>query len=279
MQSLLFLSDFSSAIELATTLNIAFVAVEYVKTYTKVLCDQVFDLKCFIQKTFAICISALPDQGTLSTIPHITINNHNADEMVEKLKRDCELLLEEIKKTKAKHESLVNEVCEAKNVSSISLFLFFVGVSGLLSLGFENQYPSIVRCFWSVLSFFSLIYCTIGWNTSEESKKRFLNFESLRHAIISFIVVFGISFVILFWSQNIDIFIQGIWSYLLPFSVLFSFSNFIVASVKIWRKARSTKDEIRRSQKEIVARCRDLRIKVESVISVNDLANDLYQTN
>ena len=85
--------------------------------------------------------------------------------------------------------------------------------------------------------------------------------------------------MILFWSQNIDIFIQGIWSYLLPFSVLFSFSNFIVASVKIWRKARSTKDEIRRSQEEIVARCRDLRTKVESVISVNDLANDLYQTN
>lgn len=279
MQSLLSLSGFSSVIELATTLNIAFVAIEYVKTYTKVLCEQVFDLKHFIQQTFEKCNSALPDQGTLATIPHMTINNHNIDEKVEKLKRDQEILQKEIQTTKSKHEEKVNDVCEAKNVSSISLFLFFIGVSGLLLLGFEKNYQSIVRCLWSIFFICSLIYCIIGWGVSEESKHRVFNFESLRHAIISFFVVLVISSSIFIWHQIADIFIQRVWNWLLPVSVLFSFSNFVIASGKIWYKARDTKVEIKKSQEEIIKKCQDLSSKVNQMISVRDLANDLYKTD
>ena len=279
MQSLLSLSDFASVIELATTLNIAFVAIEYVKTYTKVLCEQVFDLKHFIQQTFEKCNGALPDQGTLATIPHMTINNHNIDEKVEKLKRDQEILQKEIQTTKNKHEEKVNDVCEAKNVSSISLFLFFIGVSGLLLLGFEKNYQSIVRCLWSIFFICSLIYCIIGWGVSEESKHRVFNFESLRHAIISFFVVLVISSSIFIWHQIADTFIQRVWNWLLPVSVLFSFSNFVIASGKIWYKARDTKVEIKKSQEEIIKKCQDLSSKVNQMISVRDLANDLYKTN
>jgi len=279
MQSLLSLSGFSSVIELATTLNIAFVAIEYVKTYTKVLCEQVFDLKHFIQQTFEKCNSALPDQGTLATIPHMTINNHNIDEKVEKLKRDREILQKEIQTTKSKHEEKVNDVCEAKNVSSISLFLFFIGVSGLILLGFEKNYQSIVRCLWSIFFICSLIYCIIGWGVSEESKHRVFNFESLRHAIISFFVVLVISSSIFIWHQIADIFIQRVWNWFLPVSVLFSFSNFVIASGKIWYKARDTKVEIKKSQEEIIKKCQDLSSKVNQMISVRDLANDLYKTN
>ena len=279
MQTLFTLSEFSSAIELATTLNIAFVAVEYVKTYTKVLCDQVFNLKRFIQQIFDICKSTLPDQGTLSTIPNITINNHNIDEIVEGFKRERERLLEEIQKTKDRHEALINDVCEAKNVSSISLFLFFIGVSALFLIGFETRYPSIVRYLWSFLSVSSVIYCFIGWISSEESKKRFLNFESLRHAIICFIFVLIITCLALIWKDYVDNIVLAIWNPILPASILFNFSNFIVASAKIWHKARGTKDEIKKSQEKIVEKCNSLRKNVESVISVNDLTNDLYQTN
>lgn len=279
MQSLLSLSGFSSVIELATTLNIAFVAIEYVKTYTKVLCNQVFDLKQFIQRAFQECVSGLPDSGTLATIPHITINEHNTDEFVEKLKRDCELLLKEINNTKELHEEKVDEVCEAKNVSSISLFLFFVGVGGLILSGFEADYQSIVRCLWSIFFICSLIYCIIGWGVSEESKHRVFNFESLRHAIISFFVVLVISSSIFIWHQIADIFIQRVWNWLLPVSVLFSFSNFVIASGKIWYKARDTKVEIKKSQEEIIKKCQDLSSKVNQMISVRDLANDLYKTD
>lgn len=279
MQSLLSLSGFSSVIELATTLNIAFVAIEYVKTYTKVLCNQVFDLKQFIQRAFQECVSGLPDSGTLATIPHITINEHNTDELVEKLKRDCELLLKEINNTKELHEEKVDEVCEAKNVSSISLFLFFVGVGGLILSGFEADYQSIVRCLWSIFFICSLIYCIIGWGVSEESKHRVFNFESLRHAIISFFVVLVISSSIFIWHQIADIFIQRVWNWLLPVSVLFSFSNFVIASGKIWYKARDTKVEIKKSQEEIIKKCQDLSSKVNQMISVRDLANDLYKTD
>ena len=185
----------------------------------------------------------------------------------------------EIQTTKSKHEEKVNDVCEAKNVSSISLFLFFIGVSGLLLLGFEKDYQSIVRCLWSIFFICSLIYCIIGWGVSEESKHRVFNFESLRHAIISFFVVLVISSSILIWHQIADTFIQRVWNWLLPVSVLFSFSNFVIASGKIWYKARDTKVEIKKSQEEIIKKCQDLSSKVNQMISVRDLANDLYKTD
>lgn len=279
MQSLLSLSGFSSVIELATTLNIAFVAIEYVKTYTKVLCNQVFDLKQFIQRAFQECVSGLPDSGTLATIPHITINEHNTDELVEKLKRDCELLLKEINNTKELHEEKVDEVCEAKNVSSISLFLFFVGVGGLILSGFEADYQSMTRCLWSILFAFSLLYCIVGWGVSESTKYRFCNFESLRHAIISFLIVLVLSLFTLRWYNVIDSVVLLIWNWLLPISVLFSFSNFIIASGKIWYKARKAKVEVQNSKKQLITKCNKLSIQVKGIISVNDLANDLYQTN
>lgn len=279
MQHLLSLSEFSSVIELAATLNIAFVAIEYVKTYTKVLCNQVFDLKHFIEQVFQECESTLPDLGTLSTIPHMTVNNHNVNEMVEKLKRDRELLQQDIDKTQKQYKEKIDDVCEAKNVSSISLFLFFVGVSGLFLLGIEKYYQAIVRCLWSMFSICSLLYCLAGWICSEKPKNRFVNFESLRHAIIAFVIVFVLSLLALLWSSPIDSAILIIWNWLLPISVLLSFSNFIIASVKIWYKAHDAKDKIKESQKQIIDKCKDLASKAESMISVNNLANDLYQTN
>lgn len=113
----------------------------------------------------------------------------------------------------------------------------------------------------------------------KNQKKRFLNFESLRHAIICFIFVLIITCLALIWKDYVDNIVLAIWNLILPASILFNFSNFIVASAKIWYKARGTKDEIKKSQEEIVEKCNSLRKNVESVISVNDLTNDLYQTN
>lgn len=101
----------------------------------------------------------------------------------------------------------------------------------------------------------------------------------MRHAIICFIFVLIITCLALIWKDYVDNIVLAIWNLILPASILFNFSNFIVASAKIWHKARGTKDEIKKSQEKIVKKCNSLRKNVESVISVNDLTNDLYQTN
>ena len=46
------LSDFSPMIELAVTLNIAFVAVEYVKSYTNAVCNQLFNFAEYLKQSF-----------------------------------------------------------------------------------------------------------------------------------------------------------------------------------------------------------------------------------
>lgn len=94
------LADFSSFIEVATTLNIALVAIEYVKTYTNVLCSQVFNFQDFINKSFVKCEKILVDRMTLEHIPSVSVEGRSTNSLIEKAKRDREKLKKKLKTRK-----------------------------------------------------------------------------------------------------------------------------------------------------------------------------------
>lgn len=67
------INDFSAIIQLAATLCIAFVAVEYVRSFIGVLCERFFKFQDFIAKSFQECRDILTDRDTLEHIEPIVI--------------------------------------------------------------------------------------------------------------------------------------------------------------------------------------------------------------
>ena len=76
------INDFSPMIELAVTLNIAFVAVEYVKSYTNAVCNQLFNFGQFLKDAYGECKSLLVDDIALNSIRVSDINGKTKISMV-----------------------------------------------------------------------------------------------------------------------------------------------------------------------------------------------------
>ena len=91
------LNDFSPMIELAVTLNIAFVAVEYVKSYTNAVCNQLFNFADYLKQSFEECRSLLVDEITLNSIPNTEINGKSIAGQVEQAKISREKITSDIK--------------------------------------------------------------------------------------------------------------------------------------------------------------------------------------
>lgn len=270
------LNDFSSLIEVGVTLNIAFVAVEYVKSYTRVLCNQVFKLQEFISVSFNDCIKILVDEETLAHIqPNKIGENKNTNNLIEKAKRTREIIKKEIDTEKAKFDEKIENVCEAKNVSSISLWLFFYGLTALFLCGCEMPHQ-MEHTFWTFLSILTILYSIMGWFVHTNQKNVWIDFSSLRHAIIYFWIsfVFCIIFVGVFHTR-IFLIIEIVWQNILFLSLIWMFSNFVASVIMIWNKADAVRKEIDKSSKQIQAKCTNLQKDVDRLINVNELCAQL----
>ena len=123
--------DFTSWIQLSATLNIAFVAIEYVKSYAKVIYNQVFSISNMLEAHFAPCIETLGDEETLNhLIPH-TIGDKSTSSQIEKVKRNREILTTKILTSKDEILAETINKCTTRSTSSLSLFVFFFSLFGL----------------------------------------------------------------------------------------------------------------------------------------------------
>jgi hypothetical protein len=96
MDGLSFLSEFTSLIQLSATLNIAFVAVEYAKSFAHAISTQVFKFHILIKTTFDNTKDLIVDQTTLDAIVPIDINGISTSMQIEDVRRRMEILKEEI---------------------------------------------------------------------------------------------------------------------------------------------------------------------------------------
>ena len=128
------LSDFSPMIELAVTLNIAFVAVEYVKSYTNAVCNQLFNFADYLEESFEECKSLLVDEITLNSIPNTEINGKSIAGQVEQAKRTNEKISKDINKELNNFDIKIKNVCQSKSISAVSFWMFFYGLSCLFCM-------------------------------------------------------------------------------------------------------------------------------------------------
>lgn len=267
------INDFSSLIQLSATMSIAFVAVEYVKSYTSILCERVFKFHDFVKQSFRECREILTDKETLEHITPVNVGGKSTNSVIEEAKRKNESLTREIEKEENLKKEEVSAVCQARSMSSLCFFCFLFNILLLFLGGVESMCMQFTHIYSTIFCSFVLIYITIGWCIGEnENPKKFCDFSSLRHVIISFITIVVLSAifcsVVIYYNLFSDK-ILYFWQYLLIVSVLFSYLNFIVFVAKIGQKAKAFKENVKSSKNDLVAKCKNAKKDEDDLLATS----------
>lgn len=89
-------NDFSTLICMAATMSIAFVATEYVTSYTKNLCERFFKFQEFVKTSFKECRDILTDKESLKQLHPVVIDGQSTNGKIEEAKRQNESINKEI---------------------------------------------------------------------------------------------------------------------------------------------------------------------------------------
>lgn len=274
------INDFSPMIELAVTLNIAFVAVEYVKSYTNAVCNQLFNFGQFLKDAYGECKSLLVDDITLNSIRVSDINGKSIASEIEKAKITREKISNDINYELQCFKLKVEKVCQSKCISSVSLWLFLYGLSFLFCMGLDSIVEEeCIKMFILWLTIFTFVYTILGWSIGEKGyKKCFFDFTSLRHAICSFVIGLCLSILLTYICLQADKFVCS-FSLIVVFGVLYMYSNFIVSSIMVWLKASKVKDEIKTNANAYKDKCKKLRHDVDQLLAINEVELKIVNNN
>lgn len=275
------ISDASSVIEMSATLSIAFVAVEYVKSYTAILCDRFFKFNEFITEAFKECRDMLADKETLKCIKPITIEGKRTNNAIEKVRRNNESLTKEIGTLEKQKTEDIKIACQAQSMSSLCLFQFLFSMILLFLSAMENDFPFFVHLSSIVLCLLSIIYTIGGWVLGERKEPiRLCDFSSLRHSVWSFIFILILSILLStlfsFIKCNfISTYLQPIWWFFLICGTLCCYLNFIVFIFKINKKAEAFKKEVTTDKDSLKQRCKVARQQEQDLISTQRFCDGL----
>lgn len=273
------INDFSTLIQLAATLNIAFVAVEYAKAYTHTLSEKVFKFQDFIKESFRKCYDLLVDRETLGHMQPVNIGGKSTVKQIEKTKREYEIVTKELDTEKERLSVEVKVMCESKSLSSMSLWFFLYCTTALFLSGLEKYCLYSTKIFWSSLLFFTVLFTIIGWTCGERDKQiKFADFTLLRHCVIYFagssLLSLLITVILLFMNTSF-LLSDLVWNVILILSVIFPYANFMIYFVKTKRKAKSIKKKITLSASKIEGKCTKLKTSVNDLLSVGKINEQL----
>lgn len=271
------INDFSSLIEISATLSIAFVAVEYAKSFTNVLCKRFFMYEAFIYNTFKRCYDILPDNETLEHISPQSIDGRNTNIVIEDIKRRNENMRKTLKNEGEMAKKEIIDSCQAKSISSLSFFIFIFDILLLFMGGIESEFMNFVPIYVAISCFLSIIYILLGWVFGEKGRQnKYLNFQSLKYNTFLSIVIVVLSILstitILFWVGNPLNLIRIIWKPLFIIWVILSFVHFCVYVLKIRNNAKQIKKNVIRKAVEFECKCKEIEQDTSKLLAINEVS-------
>lgn len=267
------IDDFSSLIELIATISIGFVGVEYVKSYTSILCEKIFQYVSFISKSYDECRGLLTDQDTLEHFEVVDIGGKSTNDVVEKLKVEHENLRKEIREEEEKQKNAIIEASQSKSLSSICFYVFLSSVVLLWGASFEKEWQSQVHIFFLFYCSLSVLYLIFAWIFGEkEDSYSFLNFSSLRHSFVCFLIILLLSSICLlgfiFLTTNNALFVEAAWLISIITYIVLSYMNFAVFAWKINRQAKKFREKVDTSKQTMMEKCKSLQSEVQDLLAV-----------
>ena len=274
------INDFSTLICMAATMSIAFVATEYVTSYTKNLCERFFKFQEFVKTSFKECRDILTDKESLKQLHPVVIDGQSTNGKIEEAKRQNESINKEIDELENKKILEVTEMCQARSMSSLCLFVFMFNTTLLLLGSIEPKFGKPILTYLSVLSILSILYIISGWCSGEKDfENHWLKFSSLQHAAYSFIVLLIAALVIILVTIPLNFSLTDyaiyVWWWILVVSIIFSYLNFIVFILKVKWKADVFKTDVEKSKNDMKQRCKDVEKEAQDLITISKVSADL----
>lgn len=274
------INDFSTLICMAATMSIAFVATEYVTSYTKNLCERFFKFQEFVKTSFKECRDILTDKESLKQLHPVVIDGQSTNGKIEEAKRKNESINKEIDELENKKILEVTEMCQARSMSSLCLFVFMFNTTLLLLGSIEPKFGKPILTYLSVLCILSILYIICGWCIGEKDfENNWLKFSSLQHAAYSFIVLLIAALVIILvtipFNLSLTDYAIYVWWWILVASIIFSYLNFIVFILKVKWKADVFKTDVENSKNDMKQRCKDVEKEAQDLITISKVSADL----
>lgn len=276
------INDFSAIIQLMATISIAFVAVEYVKSFTGQLCDRVFRFKDFIKQSFQECKNSLADKETLDSIEPLDIGPNNTFTAIEEVKRKHETLIAKVDSECNLKINELKDVCQVRSMSAMCLYVFMACILILFLGGFEKASTMFVRAIGTIFMMLSLIYLFCGWLFGERVKPflKLCYFPSLRHTIIGFVIISVLSLIVTclldyFYFNYQCQYLDAVWGAVLPMFLLFVCANYVVFVVKIWKKAQQFRGDINKAKDLLKEECCFVKKEVDDLVATNRVNSKL----
>lgn len=280
------INDFSSLLQLVATFSIAFVAVEYVKSFTQALCNKYFKYDEFVTKKFSVCSKKLPDKDTLESLQPFVVGDkkNSSSNKIEAAKRDCESILKEIKAKEAEMRGKMTTACLAKSMPSICFFISLTGFALLLAGALEGHFSNFARCFCAVFCLASVVYLIAGWYWGENDQpKQYRNFASFRNSTLGFVILTLVSaalaFIICLIPVICNFINKSIWWWFLLAYVLFSFANYYIFFKKIGHSIDNLKQEVDTFVTEITPRCGQSNNEIRRLLTAQEVCIEVMADN
>lgn len=275
------INDFAALIQLIGTISIAFVAIEYVRSFTETLCRRFFKFNAFLADRLGACRASIPDKDTVASLQPVTMgNNKSTSNMIEKARREHESILKAIDNKEKEMDDKMTTACQARSMPSICLFISFSSFALLFTGAIEKMFTGFSHCFCCVFCLLSIVYLMVGWCYGEnEHPRRFCNFASLRNATYGVLILAAMSVVGAIVLLNIptinDAITETIWWWFLLAYTVFSFTNYFIFFKKIGRSTTELKQEVLRFIVSIQPRCKESSAEINKLLSTQQVNIEL----
>lgn len=268
------LSDFSSLIEVGVTLNMACVAIEYVKSYTSVLCNQVFGLEGHINEKCNSCKASLVDQTTLENLPTHNLDGKNTSFLKSRLISRRNNLIKEIEAKKQELLNLIKNICRLRFMSSVCLWFALWGILGLFLMAFEEEggENNWIYILWSAMTILGVLFAILSWC---EIPSKYFKLSSLRCTLFLFalsVLLSGLLIFLLCIGDCVKVFVQDSWIYFLIVSMILMYSNFVASAIAIWFNAKESKEIIAETVEKLKEECSKINDDANSLLNVDHLS-------
>lgn len=269
---MLAISDFYTLFEIAASLNVAFIAVEYATSYTESVAKNVFKFFDKIQTSIANCRKHI-DAETIERLDDVKINGHSIIPKIEGVKRESEKLSREIDNLNESLCTAVREKCQLKCLSMTCLHLFLYCLTAAFVGAYEEDNVSFVKVFWTVFFALSVIYISLSFYLGE-LKDRLANFfQNIRWSALSYIVLLLVAYFTSYYCVDIYYPIISIfWDRFVSITALYPFVFFLLFIGALKHYSKSITEDIKTRTTNLEKRCIALETEVKTLSTVNQLS-------
>lgn len=270
------ITDFTSALELAATLNMAFILAEYANSYSLLVLKKFFKFNEMLDRLDKACRSHI-DTNTVESLVAHTIDGYSTQDRIEDIKRKISKKSDSLDKSKQDFHKRFEKDCNAKSFSYISLYMALYCISSLLLAKFTELYVWVFLS-WGIFTIISLFWmiATFWWGEHEHNWLK-VNYCSLKSCTKSYLWIVLTSVVLTLIVQhnfptfNLHQHPVGEWIVVLS-TIILPYLGFIVFVYKVWNVGKHIVEDIKKHYENEESACKDIANEIDSYSKLESIS-------